>query len=121
MINVDERLMKCFLFAQIHKNEGEEFSDTSIIDKYTVPFIKSCQELLLLQEDMDEETVKFRVYEIGKSYYGEKELRTWFSHLYLLLLKEEKGPRLPTFIMLIGINNFKDKISQRLSNPFLGW
>ncbi len=48
------------------------------------------------------ETVQNEVYEVGKR-HGFANLRDWFKALYEVLLGQEQGPRMGTFIALYGL------------------
>ncbi|MCP5361090.1 MAG: lysine--tRNA ligase [Hyphomicrobiales bacterium] len=49
------------------------------------------------------ETIQNTIYEIGKS-HGFENLRDWFKALYEILLGQEQGPRMGSFIALYGVN-----------------
>ena len=60
-------------------------------------------ELTALQ-GADAEAVQNAVYRVGKD-AGYENLREWFGALYELLLGQESGPRMGSFIALYGIDN----------------
>ncbi len=111
--------IKAFLFIQIHKNESEDFSDTTYVNSIINEFCESCNALLKLDEHLTDEQLRYNIYEIGKHWYGKDKLREWFSHIYLLLMKESSGPRLDSFIKIYGLNNFKMLLKMKLNNPFV--
>lgn len=43
------------------------------------------------------------VYEVGRERYGKERMREWFQALYQVLLGQEKGPRMGSFIALYGL------------------
>ncbi len=52
--------------------------------------------------DASAEALQNQVYEIGKR-HGFTELRAWFKALYEILLGQEQGPRMGSFIKLFGL------------------
>ena len=46
------------------------------------------------------------VFAIGKNHGYEKNMRDWFLALYQILLGQDQGPRMGSFIALFGIENF---------------
>ncbi len=54
-----------------------------------------------LPENATAEDIQNEVYEIGKT-HGFKNLRDWFKALYEVLLGQEQGPRMGSFIALYG-------------------
>lgn len=55
------------------------------------------------------------VYEVGKQYFGQ-DLKSWFKCLYEVLLGQESGPRMGTFISLYGIPKTVDLIRLRIGS-----
>ena len=49
------------------------------------------------------EEIQYEVYEVGKTYYTETELRQWFSMLYEVLIGQSSGPRFGHFAHLYGL------------------
>ena len=47
--------------------------------------------------------VQTQVYEVGKRHQCFGELREWFTALYQILLGQDTGPRMGSFIALYGI------------------
>lgn len=46
------------------------------------------------------------IYEVGKLYYDQSDLKTWFKRLYEILFGCDRGPRLGGFVALYGMENF---------------
>ena len=105
------------MFIQWYKDEGFEFDDMSYINENYENLIKSLLEFQFIPSDIKENELKIKIYDIGKQYYGEKNLRNWFSDIYKFLMNKKEGPRLDTFIMLFGINEWNEKINKRLLFP----
>ncbi|MFQ6017335.1 MAG: lysine--tRNA ligase [Kiloniellaceae bacterium] len=59
-------------------------------------------ELQALPGDADGETIQTQVYEVGKR-HDFPDLRAWFKALYEILLGQEQGPRMGSFIALYGL------------------
>lgn len=78
-------------------------------------------DFLLLSPNLSEEDLTFRVYEITKKYFGEdgKSIRHGFQRIYQLLFETVTGPRLPVFIYIFGINEFKALMESKIRNPFV--
>ena len=58
--------------------------------------------LRALQSPADAETIQSGVYEGGKRHAVFTDLRAWFRSLYQILLGQDDGPRMGTFIALYG-------------------
>ena len=56
-----------------------------------------------LDENVDTETIQTIFYDIGKEANYES-LREWFLALYQILLGQDQGPRLGSFVKLYGID-----------------
>jgi lysyl-tRNA synthetase, class I len=46
------------------------------------------------------------VFQVGKNHGYEQKMRDWFLALYQILLGQDQGPRMGSFIALFGIENF---------------
>jgi lysyl-tRNA synthetase class 1 len=64
---------------------------------------------------IDANEVQNLVYQIGKEFGYEKNMRDWFLALYQILLGQDQGPRIGSFIALFGIDNFNQLIDQSIS------
>jgi lysyl-tRNA synthetase class 1 len=76
-------------------------------------------ELDTLPADAEAETIQNRVYEVGKRHDFDG-LRAWFKALYEILLGQEQGPRMGSFIALYGLENFKALLRRALAGEDLG-
>ena len=52
-----------------------------------------------------EEALTTAIYDNGKVYYGETNLRAYFQAVYEIVMGQSSGPRLPVFVMIYGIEN----------------
>jgi len=75
-------------------------------------------ELEGLDGDADSEAIQTRIYEVGKR-YPFADLKSWFGALYQILLGQEQGPRMGSFIALYGISETIDLIKRALAGEDL--
>jgi lysyl-tRNA synthetase class 1 len=54
------------------------------------------------------------VFQIGKNHGYEKNMRDWFLALYQILLGQDQGPRMGSFIALFGIENFVKMVEGKI-------
>jgi lysyl-tRNA synthetase class 1 len=54
------------------------------------------------------------VFQIGKNHGYEKNMREWFLAMYQILLGQDQGPRMGSFIELFGVDNFVNLIAKRV-------
>ena len=54
------------------------------------------------------------VFQIGKNHGYEKNMREWFLALYQILLGQDQGPRMGSFIALFGIDNFVKLVGEKV-------
>jgi lysyl-tRNA synthetase class 1 len=71
-----------------------------------------------LPEDVDGEAVQNHVYEVGKRHEF-AELRAWFKALYEILLGQEQGPRMGSFMSLYGIEESRVLLRRALAGENL--
>ena len=62
----------------------------------------------------DASTLQTSVFSIGKESGYENNIRDWFLALYQILLGQDQGPRLGSFIALFGIDNFVQLIEEKI-------
>jgi lysyl-tRNA synthetase class 1 len=63
--------------------------------------------------------IQTAVYEIGKTHECFADLRAWFKALYEILLGQEQGPRMGSFIALYGIDESVALIDRALAGEDL--
>ena len=67
-----------------------------------------------LEDGLSASDLQTEIFTIGKKYY-DKDLKSWFKTLYQVLLGQDQGPRMGSFIALYGkdetINLIKEKLS----------
>ena len=67
-----------------------------------------------LPAEADGEAIQNEVYEVGKRHPFEN-LRAWFKALYEILLGQDQGPRMGSFMALYGLEESKALIRQALA------
>jgi lysyl-tRNA synthetase class 1 len=60
-------------------------------------------ELESLGDNADAEAIQTQVYEVGKR-HPFADLKSWFGALYQILLGQEQGPRMGSFIAVYGVS-----------------
>ena len=68
-----------------------------------------------ISNDSSSEEIQTEIYAIGKKYKF-SNLRDFFKLIYQVLLGQEEGPRLGSFIKLYGINKTVNLIEEVLKN-----
>ncbi|MEK9725485.1 MAG: lysine--tRNA ligase, partial [Rhodospirillaceae bacterium] len=71
-----------------------------------------------LAADADPEAIQTEVYEVGKR-HGFENLRDWFRCLYEILLGQEQGPRMGSFIALYGLEETKALLDRAVAGEDL--
>jgi len=71
-----------------------------------------------LPADADAELIQTEIYEVGKRHPFES-LKAWFRCLYEILLGQEQGPRMGSFIALYGMSETKTLLDQALAGEDL--
>ena len=72
--------------------------------------------LLEIDPNSSSENIQTEIYEIGKK-HNFNNLRDFFKLVYQVLLGQDQGPRLGSFIKLYGINKTIKLIDEVLKNP----
>jgi lysyl-tRNA synthetase class 1 len=75
--------------------------------------MKDMKERLLASTARDAESLQTLVYTVGTE-HGFTNLRDWFGALYAVLLGQETGPRMGSFIALFGVDAFCTLIDEKL-------
>ncbi|AUG52101.1 lysine--tRNA ligase [Thalassospira marina] len=76
--------------------------------------------LVGLDKSTNGSDIQNAVYEIGKNHECFADLRAWFKALYEILLGQEQGPRMGSFIALYGIDESVALIDRALAGEDLG-
>jgi lysyl-tRNA synthetase class 1 len=67
-----------------------------------------------LAKQNDANELQNLVFQIGKNHGYEKNMREWFLALYQILLGQDQGPRMGSFIALFGVDNFVKLVGGRV-------
>ncbi len=67
-----------------------------------------------LEKQNDAGELQNLVFQIGKNHGYEKNMREWFLSLYQILLGQDQGPRMGSFIALFGVDNFVKLVAGRV-------
>lgn len=65
---------------------------------------KLADALDILASDSSAEAIQTTIYEVGKRHPGVGDLRAWFQTLYQVLLGQDQGPRMGSFVALYGLS-----------------
>lgn len=93
-------------FIKAHK----QYREATAAEKVAILDLKTA--LLAIDKGSDAATIQTLVFEIGKNHGYEKNMRDWFSALYQILLGQNEGPRMGSFIALYGIDSFVTMIGK---------
>ncbi len=77
-----------------------------------VPYVRQFRDFLATYEGDDPEAIQDKAYEIGNE--SGASLGDWFQTIYRLLLGQEQGPRLGSFVHMFGIESTIEAIDDRL-------
>ena len=67
-----------------------------------------------LKNTNDASILQSLIFTIGKKHGYEKNMRDWFLSLYQILLGQDQGPRIGSFIALFGKENFVKLIKEKI-------
>ena len=73
------------------------------------------QTLSTADKESDATQIQNMIYQIGKDFGYENNMKDWFSALYQILLGQNQGPRMGSFITLYGIDNFTKMIDDKIN------
>ena len=54
------------------------------------------------------------VFQVGKNHGYAEKMRDWFLALYQILLGQDQGPRMGSFIALFGLENFEKLVEEKV-------
>ncbi len=87
--------------------------------------LPSCQKELIKNSPVIEDAHEFMnrfsagfqnlVFAVGKAHGYESKMRDWFLALYQILLGQDQGPRMGSFIALFRIDNFIKLVEEKIS------
>lgn len=75
-----------------------------------------CETLLKADSALKQDGLELQnlVFAVGKNHGYEQKMRDWFMALYQILLGQDQGPRVGSFIALFGIENFVKLVKEKL-------
>lgn len=76
------------------------------------------EEIKKLQDNEITETKITEIVYNAAKVYDETNIKYFFTRIYQVMFNSNTGPRIPTFILLYGINNFFDKLNRSIYKPF---
>ena len=77
-------------------------------------FLKIIEILNDLSEDCEAEEIQTKIYEIGMQMEFDN-LKDWFSAFYQVILGQDQGPRLGSFIKFFGIDRTKALLEEKIN------
>lgn len=121
VLGFDSHALATFFFLKDDLPEDQAI-DTEVYWKRASNFIEAvhaAQSAIYKLNELaaTDEEVMFHFYEVGKKFYGEKNLRAFFRDFYLVLFDREDGSRLGVLTRLFGFRNTFNRIYVRLENP----
>lgn len=93
-----------FLSNKVDQHPDSEFADLTSLFK---------DRLAKSGENHDGQYLQNLAYEIAKEH--DVPLKSWFQHLYKLLLKQSSGPKIGSFIKLLGKEKTIERLNQYLA------
>ncbi|MFT5703769.1 MAG: lysyl-tRNA synthetase class 1 [Rickettsiales bacterium] len=95
-------------FIKAHK----EYRNATDAEKSAILDLKTA--LTKIDKNLGAMEIQTLVFEIGKNHGYEKNMRDWFSALYQILLGQNQGPRMGSFIALYGIDGFIKMVDEKV-------
>ena len=77
-------------------------------------FKKMIKMLNTIDKDMEAEEIQTKIYEIGMSLNFEN-LKDWFSAFYQVILGQDQGPRLGSFIKFFGVRKTIELLEEKIN------
>jgi lysyl-tRNA synthetase class 1 len=106
------KMVKCAInYYNDFTKANKQYRSATEIEKVAILDLKNS--LLAIDKDFDAAALQNVVFEIGKTHGYEKNMRDWFSALYQILLGQNQGPRMGSFITLYGIEGFVEMINEK--------
>jgi lysyl-tRNA synthetase class 1 len=63
------------------------------------------EDLEKIHEDSSADEIQTIIFEVGKRFYDQKDLKKWFETLYGVLFGTKSGPKMGSFVSLYGVKN----------------
>jgi hypothetical protein len=109
----------CFGFYGIFINydcikKNKKYREASDTEKSALRELATELKKVDLAKQNDANELQNLVFQIGKNHGYEKNMREWFLALYQILLGQDQGPRMGSFIALFGVDNFVKLVGERV-------
>jgi lysyl-tRNA synthetase class 1 len=82
--------------------------------KNLIALYKRSTNILAIEEKKDGLLLQNLVFQVGRNHGFETKMRDWFLALYQILLGQEQGPRVGSFIALFGVENFLKLVEEKM-------
>jgi lysyl-tRNA synthetase class I len=71
-------------------------------------------------KNIEEEKIQECFYNVGKKNYGTEkaQLLQFFRHIYMVMFGKQTGPRIGTFVKIIGVEYFIDNLKFHMEHPY---
>ncbi|MCS6987063.1 MAG: lysine--tRNA ligase [Sphingomonadaceae bacterium] len=99
-----------------HRDRVAQHAKRRAPDKREAAALAELDRFLAGPSGHDPEAIQTELYAIGRR-QGFANLRDWFRALYEILLGRAEGPRMGTFLALLGPNRARELIAQALMEP----
>jgi lysyl-tRNA synthetase class 1 len=94
--------------------KNKKYREATEAEKSAIHELASEIKKIDLSKQNDASELQNLVFQIGKNHGYEKNMREWFLALYQILLGQDQGPRMGSFIALFGVDNFVKLVVERL-------
>jgi len=94
--------------------KNKKYRSATNLEKSAILELASELKKLDLVKQNDASELQNLVFQIGKNHGYEKIMREWFLALYQILLGQDQGPRMGSFIALFGVDNFVKLVEVRI-------
>ena len=83
-------------------------------EKEIIALKELVERLSNIKDNTDDQSIQYEIYEIGKK-HNFSNLRDFFKLIYRILLGQDQGPRLGSFIKVFGIDKTCELINKILT------
>jgi len=94
--------------------KNKKYRNATETEKSAILDLANCLKDCDVAKKNDAQELQNLVFQIGKNHGYEKNMRDWFLALYQILLGQDQGPRMGSFIALFGIEEFLKLVKERV-------
>ncbi|MFM7702872.1 MAG: lysine--tRNA ligase [Alphaproteobacteria bacterium] len=94
--------------------KNKKYREPSVAEKSAILELADALKNIDESQKNDPQELQNLVFQIGKNHGYEKNMRDWFLALYQILLGQDQGPRMGSFIALFGVDNFLKLINTKI-------